>query len=149
MDYHAEQRFDMRALRGLERWLQSKRFSLDGMVPFLMYTLFTHDTPAPLVSVRVAERIAQLEAALRRSTSSAPSLVTIARSNEGGYTPIEATAELERRLASLTGASKSISTAFSRILLDFFPVFSLAFWPYSLESWRPDGETGRKMAENG
>ena len=34
----------------------------------------------------------------------------------------------------------------------FFSIFSRfprGFWPCSLDSWRPDGENGRKMGENG
>ncbi len=38
------------------------------------------------------------------------------------------------------------------IFHDFFPIFSRFFrdfWLCSLDSWRPDAESGRKMGENG
>ena len=46
-----------------------------------------------------------------------------------------------------------VRQAFNYPLLNrFFSIFSRFprdFWPCSLDSWRPDGENGRKMGENG
>ena len=41
-----------------------------------------------------------------------------------------------------------ITPIFPDFFLDFFP-FSLDFWLCFLDSWRPDGENGQKMGENG
>ena len=47
------------------------------------------------------------------------------------------------------GAPNLLITPVFPDLYRFFPRFPRDFWPRSLDSWRPDGENGRKVGKNG
>ena len=99
-------RFHPRGLRKLLHF--SKNFPGDSLVRerfenMLSYEIYTPaPPPVPLTAERLQARLSSLEIALRQLTSldRPPAVITIVRSNVGGYTPVEQTAWLEEEVLS-------------------------------------------------
>ena len=93
-------RWKLRHLNQIGRWLRTRRVD-----PFLLtaYEFFASEAPVRMERARVLGRVRELEAALSHTTRGhpPPALVTIARSNIGGYTPLEHTPMIEEAVASM------------------------------------------------
>ena len=101
-DEHLERRFDIPRLLKVQEFLHSKGVGnretqqlplgsrVDAAYPMdfqmLEYDLLIADPVVPPAQATLRARVAALEKALRRSTSTPPALVTLVRSNVGGYT---------------------------------------------------------------
>jgi len=87
---------------GLRRGVVFKRIlgaDLTDLGPFtvlLAFELLISRAASPLATKRLRSRFEELHGALQQLSTHPPQLVTIARSNIGGYTPIEETARIER-----------------------------------------------------
>ena len=93
-DHDAPRRhFDQDELERLRKWLAVRRIGFPRNIA--AYDVRIGEPPQPIASQLLQERLYVLEGALRPLRANPPLRVCIVRSNWGGYTPIEQTAQLE------------------------------------------------------
>lgn len=115
-DGRYQRRFNVSKLVHLQRWVRSRGAKLRRLA---MYELLIQHPPKPMRKDVCARRVAQLDEALRhhaRTAAGPPAVVTLVRSNEGGYTPIEATPWLE---AMVLGMLRRVYPSFRRVPTEY------------------------------
>jgi len=86
--------------RFMDVFCRVSHFCGDNLQDYLQHELLRDPPPTALDPAAVDSRVADLAAALRR-VGSRPCMITLCRSNKGGYMPLSATAMVEEKALAM------------------------------------------------